>query len=160
MKIGILADTHNHVARTKRAMEVFIANDCDVLLHCGDLANLEIVALCSRLPFHFVIGNHDNEAVLKLAAQSERVTCHGQLLDQTFGSRRIMMTHGHRKESVRAIESERPDYFLCGHSHVACDRVENGIRKINPGALYRTKTPSVAILNTEDDGVGFFLVSK
>lgn len=160
MKIGILADTHNHVARTATAIDTFIANGCDALLHCGDLANSEIVVLCSQLPFHFVIGNHDDEAALKLAAQRDGATCHGQLMDQTFDSCRIMMTHGHVKQSVKAIENACPDYFLCGHSHVACDRVENGIRKLNPGALYRTKTPSVAILNTKDGSVEFLLVAK
>lgn len=160
MKIGVIADTHNHVARTERAMEIFIANGCEVLLHCGDLAKPAIAAICCQLPFHFVIGNHDDEDILKLESDSLGITCHGELMDLTFDSYRMMMTHGHLNSQVKAIEAAQPDYFLCGHSHVACDRIVNGVRKVNPGALFRTKTPSVAIIDTADGSVEFLLVPK
>lgn len=160
MKIGVIADTHNHVARTERAMEIFVAGGCEVLLHCGDLANAAVVTICRRLPFHYVLGNHDDEDTLKLEAAAEGVTCHGGLMDLTFDSQRIMMTHGHLKQPVKAIECEKPDYFLCGHSHVACDRIQNGVRVVNPGALFRVKTPSVAIIDTVGGTVDFSLVPK
>lgn len=114
MKIGVIADTHNHVARTERAMEIFIANGCEVLLHCGDLAKPAIAAICCQLPFHFVIGNHDDEDILKLESDSLGITCHGELMDLTFGSYRMMMTYGHLNSQVKAIEAAQPDYFLCG----------------------------------------------
>ncbi|MEP3477900.1 MAG: metallophosphoesterase family protein [Fuerstiella sp.] len=160
MKVGVIADTHNHVARTKRAMDIFVANGCEVLLHCGDLANPAILAICRQLPFHFVLGNHDDEATFRLDSHIDGVTCHGELMDLSFDSVRFMMTHGHLKSLVRAIHVAKPDYFLCGHSHVACDRMENGVRKVNPGALFRIKTPSVAIIDTLDGTVEFELVPK
>ena len=62
MKIGVIADTHNHVARTERAMEIFIANGCEVLLpavilqsplsrQCGTL-ELSFVQLACSLRFN------------------------------------------------------------------------------------------------------------
>lgn len=160
MKIGVIADTHNHVARTERAMEIFVSNGCEVLLHCGDLTSSSIVSICRQLPLHFVLGNHDDESTLTISAAVEGVTNHGELMDMTFESSRIMMTHGHLRAPLKAIESAQPDYFLFGHSHVACDRTQNGLRMVNPGALFRIKTPSVAILDTEEASVEFLLVPK
>lgn len=160
MKIGVIADTHNNVARTERAMDLFVARGCEVLLHCGDLANAATLAVCRQLPIHFVIGNHDDEASFDSDSAMQGAVCHGELMDLTFDSQRFMMTHGHLKQPVKAIYAAQPDFFLCGHSHVACDRMENGVRKVNPGALFRTKTPSVAIIDTTKGAVDFLLVAK
>lgn len=160
MIIGVISDTHNSIARTQRAMKMFHEHNCDLLLHCGDLANTAIVKLCSQLTFHFVIGNHDDELVLQQAAVEHGATCHGELMDLSIGGRRIMMSHGHLKSSMKAMETAAPDYHLFGHSHVALDEFESSTRRINPGALFRTKHPSIAIIDTESNDVEFLLVPK
>lgn len=160
MIIGVISDTHNSMTRTERAMELFQSRHCGMVMHCGDLANSAILELCSQLPVHFVIGNHDDEAQLRQAAAVSGATCHGELMDQDIDGHRIMMSHGHLKPPVQTIEAAAPSYHLFGHSHVAVDLVESGTRRINPGALFRTKTPSVAIIDTNAETVDFLLVAK
>lgn len=160
MIIGVISDTHNSIVRTQRAMELFHEHKCELLLHCGDLANSAIVKQCSPLTLHFVIGNHDDEGLLQKAAADHGATCHGELMDLCIDGRRIMMCHGHLKPPVQAIETAAPDYHLFGHSHVAFDQVRGQTRQINPGALHRTKVPSVAIIDTSTSDVEFLLVAK
>ena len=79
MRIGILADTHDAVARTRAAIELLKANGCELLIHCGDLASPAIVAECAVMPFYFVFGNHDADVVPELqhAANEHNATCLG-----------------------------------------------------------------------------------
>lgn len=160
MKIGVLSDTHNHVPRTRAAVKMLADRGCELLLHCGDLTNGKILEVCSRIPMHFVIGNHDIEDELRPAADRLGTVCHGSLMDETWDGNRFMMTHGHLKPLVQQIESESPDFFLTGHSHVAMDIKSESTRRINPGALQRIKVPSVAIIDTKICDAEFLLVPR
>ena len=63
MLLGILSDTHDQVATTRKAVELLRAEGAVALIHCGDLAGPEIVAICSVLPLWFVFGNWDADKV-------------------------------------------------------------------------------------------------
>ena len=43
MRIGILSDTHDQIARTTRAVVLLRAEGAEALVHCGDLTGPEIV---------------------------------------------------------------------------------------------------------------------
>ncbi len=59
MRLGILSDTHNELARTRMAVQLLCDEGAEALVHCGDLSSPPIVAACAVLPFWFVFGNHD-----------------------------------------------------------------------------------------------------
>ena len=59
MRIGILSDTHDQVARTTVAVRLLIAHKAEVLIHCGDLCNSDVVYECGLLPSYYVFGNND-----------------------------------------------------------------------------------------------------
>jgi hypothetical protein len=59
MKIGILSDTHNDKAITRRALQAFRQRGVYTLFHCGDLVFAEIVRLFNEFEVYFVSGNMD-----------------------------------------------------------------------------------------------------
>lgn len=149
MRIGILADTHDRLPRTKAAVQILREAGADALIHCGDLASRPIVEVCAVLPFWFVFGNHDADEVpqLQSAAEEYGAVCleWGGIVE--LGGKRIGVAHGHMTTDVRRVLAENPDYLLTGHSHYASDVTAGSVRRINPGALHRASEFTVALLN-------------
>lgn len=131
LKIGLLSDTHGYL--DKRIFDLF--KDVDEVWHAGDLGTIE---LCDELknfkPFYAVYGNIDGREIrmeypLNLVIEREGL--------------KILMTHiggypGHYEPKARRkIEEERPDIFICGHSHilkVMRDEKYGKMLMMNPGA--------------------------
>jgi putative phosphoesterase len=162
MRVGILSDTHNQLERTVRAIEILTAARAAALIHCGDLTTPDIVAACAALPSYFVLGNNDADNVPALSSAIAGI--HGVNLDWrgevTLAGKRLGVVHGHFHRDVRRLLAARPDYLLYGHSHIADDRREEGVRWINPGALYRAKEFSVAVLDLATDQLEFLSVPR
>lgn len=162
MRLGILSDTHNHLARTRSGVQTLLHAGAEAIVHCGDLATPEILAACAVRPLFFVFGNHDADSVphLEEAARRHGATClqWGGVFE--LAGRKVGVTHGHLTTDRRRVEALSPDYVLSGHSHAAFDVVEGGIRRINPGALYRSSSFSVAILDLASDELRFLPVPR
>ena len=160
MRLGILSDTHDDIAKTRQAIEILRAAGADALVHCGDLTGPEIVVACSELPLYFVFGNHDADRVpeLKIAAATTGAVCleWGGVIE--LGGRRIGVTHGHMDIDVRRVLDRQPDYLLFGHLHFPVDNREGSVRRINPGASSRADECSVAILDLETDELRFLTI--
>ena len=131
LKIGLLSDTHGYL--DKRIFDLF--KNVDEVWHAGDLGTIE---LCDELknfkPFYAVYGNIDGREI--------RMEFHLNLVMEREGLK-ILMTHiggypGHYEPKARRkIEEERPDIFICGHSHilkVMRDEKYNKMLVMNPGA--------------------------
>src|SRR5438874_1877259 len=151
MIIGVLADTHNQLARTAAAVELLCAEGAEMLIHCGDLTGPEIVATCGVLPSYFVFGNNDSDNVpaLRGAIAAVAGVCLEWGGEMTLGGKRIAVVHGHMHTDVRRLLAGRPDYLLSGHSHMRSDLNVGPTRRINPGALYRATEFTVAALNLD-----------
>ncbi|MEM7312818.1 MAG: YfcE family phosphodiesterase [Planctomycetota bacterium] len=157
MLIGIISDTHDEFDRTTAAVDQLIELGVSELFHCGDLFSEPIVETCARLPFSFVFGNHDADmmGVLERAAVKFGATCleWGQLIE--LHGKRIAITHGHLTMDLKPLSERQPDYLLTGHFHEPSDWMENGVRRINPGALHRAERFTFATLDLEKDKVRF-----
>ncbi len=162
MRIGIISDTHNQLARTEAAVLLLRAEGSEVLIHCGDMTDTEVVAACGVLPSYFVLGNNDDDNVPALRRAIEDVG--GVYLgwggDVTLAGKRIAVVHGHMHSDVRRLLAARPDYLLSGHSHVAADFRAGPTRRINPGALHRAAEFTVAVLDLETDLLRFLTVPR
>jgi putative phosphoesterase len=161
MRIGILSDTHNQVARTARAIALLIAQRAEVLCHCGDLTGPEVIAECSQLPCYYVFGNNDFEQDrLRRAIDHGRGTCleRGGVL--VFQGRRVAMAHGDSPSEVRRLSALKPDFLLFGHSHRPADERDGSVRRVNPGALHRAAAYTVAVLDLADDTVQWLKVDE
>src|SRR5262249_4752605 len=134
MHLGILADTHDEVARVEAAIRLLRAEGTEALIHCGDLSSPRIVALLAALPSWFVFGNHDADMVphLERAAVECGVVCLGWGGVVEVAGKRVGVAHGHLGADVRRVLAARPDYLLSGHSHIPSDSMSGRVRRINP----------------------------
>jgi len=161
MLLGIISDTHDQLARTVRAVDLLTGQGAAALIHCGDLVSHEIIEACGVLPLWFVFGNNDDDyAALRSAVATVNATCLDHAGEVTLGGKRIAVTHGHLSRDVRRLLAARPDYLLTGHSHEAHHRLEEGVQRINPGALHRAERFSVALLDLATDHLRFLDVPR
>ena len=160
MKVGILSDTHDQVARTAAAVAMLVDAGAEAMIHCGDITVPEVVFELDARPSYFVFGNCDDDIQgLKQAIATLGGTCleHGGLI--TLGGRRLAVTHGHLERELQRLEAMEPHYLLSGHTHRADDRRRGPTRWINPGALHRAKRWTVALLDLESDELRTLTVS-
>ncbi len=162
MKLGILSDTHNQLDRTRRAVALLREAGAEVLVHCGDIIDIEIVTACSLLPCYYVFGNNDSYNVTDLRTTIEETggTCLMWSGELNLDGKRIGITHGHFPTDVRNLMAAAPDYLLTGHSHSAHDERVGSVRRINPGALHRAAAFSVAILDLVADELTFLSIPR
>lgn len=159
MRIGILSDTHDQLARTVQAVHLLVVEGAEALVHCGDLTVPSIVDACARLPMYFVFGNNDyDEHGLRHAAARTGAVCLGWGDEVRLAGKRLAVTHGDSWREVRRLAGLEPDYLLYGHSHVAEDRREGPTRWINPGALHRASAWTVALLDLDLDRLALLTV--
>jgi len=142
MKIGLLSDTHNYL--DPRIPDYF--KECDEIWHAGDFGTISIAEeLKSVAPVFGVYGNIDGEDIRKEYPLHQKFNRDGI---------EVWMTHigglpGRYCLPIKdEIESNPPDLFICGHSHIlkiARDQSLNKMLYVNPGAagkhgfhLYRT----------------------
>ncbi len=149
MRLGILSDTHDKLARTRLAIRMLRDAGADALVHCGDLASAPIVEALAVLPCWFVFGNNDADSLpaLERAAVEFGPVCLGWGGLVELGGRRVGVVHGHKAKEIRRVLAAEPEFLLSGHSHVASDTLVGSVRRINPGALHRAAEFSVAVLD-------------
>jgi putative phosphoesterase len=129
-RIGLLSDTHSFLH--PKIFEHF--NACDEIWHAGDIGSAEtIYKLRDFKPVRAVFGNIDGYPVRSLYPEKELFFCEDV---------KVFMTHiggypGRYEKSVRElILTEKPDLFICGHSHILKVMYDkrNELLHINPGA--------------------------
>ncbi len=149
MLLGILSDTHDQLARTRRAVDLLVSHGAHALIHCGDFIRPEIVPACAVLPFYFVYGNNDSEGDLAAAAEEAGAfnLKWGGVIE--LAGKRLGVTHGHMRGDERRVMAENPDYLFTGHTHATHDVMDGAVRRINPGALHRADEFTVAVLDLE-----------
>jgi putative phosphoesterase len=151
LKIGILSDTHNQIARTAQAVAMLQSAGAERLVHCGDISEPELIPIVAVLPTYFTFGNHDADMVRHLdqaiAAAGSYSLGWGDVIE--LGGKRLGVAHGHMHLDIRRIMALQPDYLLSGHLHFPVDRMQDGVRRICPGALHRAEQFTVALLELE-----------
>lgn len=128
MRIGVISDTHGHLAPGALAALA----GAELILHAGDIGKQAILdALAQVAPVLAVRGNTD------VGTPLARQHPHMQWLERE--GVRIYMTHigGSPAELAAALPADRarrPDVYIFGHTHVAlCERVDD-VLFLNPGA--------------------------
>lgn len=162
MKLGILSDTHDQLARCERAVALLQSAGAEELIHCGDITEPEIIAACAVLPCHFVFGNNDYRTVSELRSIAKETGANGLELGGVIelAGKTIAVTHGHLGVEIRRLLATQPNYLLSGHTHVVEDYREGSTRFINPGALHRARQFTVAILDLSADVLEFIPVPR
>jgi putative phosphoesterase len=148
MKLGILSDTHNNIANTRRALALFREHGVERLVHCGDLIRPVMIEEFIGWPVSFVYGNCDHER------DEQKRNVHAMLQDSTIGEQWtleidgvcLFAMHGDDSRRLNAmITSRTHDIVFRGHSHERLDARIGSTRVINPGSLGGKKPQSRSI---------------
>ena len=160
-RIAVVSDTHGHLLNTRAAIRQLRELNVQRLVHCGDIGSIEVVMACSEWPADFVFGNVDrNVDELADAIVSHGGTSHGLCGVIKDGKDQIAMMHGHEKKRLASlVNSQEYDWVLTGHTHVQELRTVGRTSLLNPGALYRARPKSFAILDTRLESVEFIELS-
>ena len=158
--IGILSDTHDKVDAMRAAIAELRHAGSEFYIHCGDVGTERIVDLFAGLPGALIWGNNDWErASLDRYAKSVGVSSYGDFADLILDGKRFAVVHGDDLGfQEKLLRDQQYDYLLHGHTHLRRDDRFGRTRIINPGALYRTREKSVAVLDTSKDLLKFFVV--
>jgi putative phosphoesterase len=130
-KILLLSDTHSYMDESILSH----VKNCDEVWHAGDIGSLKVTDSIKQLkPLKAVCGNIDDDVIRTEFPEHQRFNCEG--VD-------IWMTHiggyppKYNQRIRDEIESNPPDLFICGHSHilkVMPDKKRN-LLHMNPGAI-------------------------
>jgi putative phosphoesterase len=143
MKIGVIADTHDHFDPKIRT----IFEGVEHILHAGDIGlpwiimELEAIAPVTAVAGNTDVGLHYKETeVIRLAGRK-------------FLLHHIVDVHHPGEKVQRRIEKEKPDVVVFGHSHKQHIQMVGATLYFNPGYAGQPRfgyPRSVAILHCDE----------
>lgn len=157
MLIGLCSDTHGRTGPLKHALALFDRLGVERIVHCGDVGGQAVFDELVGRDVRFVWGNTDvpDGALRAYLAGVGIVEPPRPPLMLDWGSRRIAVFHGHEPGFEAAPRALDIDLLFHGHSHVPRDDRVGDVRVINPGALHRARTKTVATLNLKTGELAF-----
>jgi putative phosphoesterase len=143
------------------AIDVLRGGGAEFFIHCGDVGGMPVLDQLAGLQAAFVWGNNDfDRRTLARYARSIGVQCLETTGRLELGGKLFVVTHGDDPRIIkRILQAQEADYLLLGHTHVKADYRDKRVRVINPGALYRAATKTVALLDTAADELSFLTVA-
>jgi putative phosphoesterase len=161
MLVGILSDSHDRADTLKLAVAMLGKEGAEFFIHCGDVGGPGVLDQLAGLKAAFVWGNTDWERVpLQRYAQTLGIACYGAVGDLELAGKRFCVLHGDDSALMeRSLSSQQYDYLLHGHTHIRRDQRVGKTRVINPGALFRAREKTVAILDLASDQLRFMIVA-
>lgn len=149
MRVGVFADTHDHLDNVRRAVGEFNRRRCELVLFAGDFVSTFVTPPLRRLacPFLGVFGDNDgNKRGLK-----NGITIVGEIGEPPIGLRlpdgtRILLAH-----MAAQLEGQDADVFIHAHTHKP--RIARDDRSrlwLNPGETsgWTYRRPTIAVLET------------
>lgn len=154
MKVGLMADTHDNLEATEKAVDFFNEEGVEIVLHAGDLVSPFVVDKLSELEaeLHYVWGNNEGDRNhIRKNFQEIGVEPAGEFASLELDGQKISLIHGKDEGVVDALAaSEEYDVVVRGHTH--SPQVQRDPLVINPGAAsgYLSDRRTVALLDTEE----------
>ncbi len=130
LKVALISDTHGDLPEDV----LDHLKDVDEIWHAGDIGSLEIVDQLNEMAkTRIVYGNIDGHKIRTITEE--------RLVFELYGKKYFMLHIGaypprYNTRIIQDLDAIRPDYFICGHSHilkVIRDKQRNLIH-LNPGA--------------------------
>jgi putative phosphoesterase len=143
MRIGVLSDTHIHLAEEIPAAVVRAFSKVDLIVHAGDFVGSEVLEGLKQLgEVKAVRGNVDSMKLKSLLPEKEIFTA---------GNKKIGLTHGWGspegiENRVRDLLGD-VDIIIYGHSHRAKIEQIGKVLFFNPGPGWQ----SFGILTIDED---------
>ena len=145
MKVIVISDSHGNIANLKHVIGFAKKIDAKAVIHCGDWNNVEAVdvARSSDIPLYSILGNADIDP--EIGKKIKRV-----YLEFRFGGKKIGIAH--KIEDLELVDNDL-DIAFCGDEHRQYEKVVNGVRVVNPGAL--ENGINFAVYDTASDKIEF-----
>lgn len=135
MRIGVVCDTHNHIANVRRIVQLFENAGVERVIHTGDVTQPKTLAALAGLsvPLVGVYGNNDvpERPALDAAAADHGFDFRDPPWSFSWGDRRIVVAHDPRE--LEAVDPARHDVLLHGHTHRLRVERRHGRLVFNPG---------------------------
>ncbi|MEE4384541.1 MAG: YfcE family phosphodiesterase [Pseudomonadales bacterium] len=135
MRIGIVSDTHNHLANVARIVELFNEAGVERVIHTGDITQAKTLEVFARLemPLHGVFGNNDAGEREALEAAIDRLGFRfaDPPLELAWHGRRLMVVHDPLE--FEGALAPHHDVALHGHTHRLRIEREGARLTFNPG---------------------------
>lgn len=154
MLLGIMGDSHDHIANLEKAVHEMNERGVDIVLHTGDFISpftIPALAKChSRVIGVFGNNDGDREMLTKKCAESGTVEIRGTFVDFKKTGRRVALIHGHEQKILDAlIESGLFDIVVYGHTHKKTLSRTGKTFVLNPGEVcgYLTGDATCAIVD-------------
>lgn len=157
MKILVISDSHGNIANLKHVLGFAKEIKAGAIIHCGDWNNIAAVetVLESGLPIYGVLGNADIDPALSNELQVTSDKFDEKFLEIEIEGRKIGIVHNVLHHTSPILDL---NIIFCGHTHKQEERLMDGIRVVNPGAL--ENNISFAVYNTADNQVEFVSLPK
>ena len=152
MRIGIFADTHDHLDNIRLAVAAFNRRKCDLVVFAGDLVSTFAIPPLRKLncPMIYSFGdNEGNKVGIRGGMQIIVEVAEPPFCFQAGDGTRILVTH--QRELIRA-PVDGVDVIVYAHTHKPrIHRDDGGRLWVNPGETsgWTYGKPSIAILETE-----------
>jgi hypothetical protein len=160
MRIGIISDTHGQGPMMGAAVHLLLSRGAGYLLHCGDVGSAGVLDHLAGLKAGFVWGNCDWERMaLQHYAEKIGVPCYGAFGDLTIEGKRIALMHGDDDKLKRKVlDGQGHDFLFQGHTHIREEQRIGRVHLVNPGALFRAREKTVALVDSDSGRVEFLVV--
>jgi hypothetical protein len=179
MNVGIISDTHDDIATTNLAIDIFEEKNVKAVIHAGDIISPPIITEFKRLTdkgveFFGILGNNDGEKNgLKDAFKFINGKFLGDVGKIELAGLKFGIYHGmDLRKKEKMIKSGKFDVFIYGHSHTR-DPKDNNLNCVgktivfNPGNAHREEKlhyldkpyfqePTIIIFDTDSKGFKFF----
>lgn len=154
MKVLVISDTHGNIENAKSVLNQVIPEGVKTVLHCGDyISDARLIEkFYPQVEVYGVYGNCD---VGFGGAYSEVITLEGVSIYMSHGHKYGVKWGDYDEVAIDAIAHEAT-VAICGHSHEAYLKKNQGILIMNPGSLTLprdSRYPSYGILELEDGQV-------
>ncbi|OHE60794.1 MAG: hypothetical protein A2Z47_08110 [Thermodesulfovibrio sp. RBG_19FT_COMBO_42_12] len=150
MLIGIIADTHDNLIPTGKAIELFNSRKVEYVIHAGDYTSPFTLKLFKELNCKYagIFGNNDGDKLLLLERSEGNI--HNQPYIFTLNNKKIIVMHEHHIIDALA-DSGHFDLVIYGHTHKPDIRKVRNTLIVNPGEvgtwLYGKSTAALVDLN-------------
>ena len=172
MKIGGISDTHDQIARVKKAVTLFNKEKVGLVVHCGDIVSPFTLQFYEALkcPMRVIFGNNTGDLLRHIDYATRFGLKNIEFITVPFlaleiDGRKIGVYHGDVPEITQAlIMSKIYNCIFSGHNHIASISETAGVLSVNPGTLMDkhregvSDRPTVAIYDTVTHKAKLFYV--
>jgi len=151
MKLGVMADSHDNVPMIKKAVEVFNAEGCDLVVHAGDYCAPFALSPFDKLKCKWigVYGNNDGDKKALSIKSNGLIVNHPYRYD--LSNTRMVITHELEDvvDPLGMIQRQEMHLLIYAHTHKPeIKKVEHALL-VNPGETggWTTGKSTVAIVD-------------